>query len=267
MLALALTASGCGSTAHELVCEIDGDCVRGGDVGKCFDPGHCAFEDSECVSGFRWDTSAADSLADMCVASETSVDGGPDTNACGGTITLPGNPGDACGACDSGTYACNGPDAVVCNGEATLVQLITPQGSAAASTVFGDNDYPANLAVDGDLSTSWFSTGPKSGGAPTLYTWTHNTGEDCITEIRLRGNGGNSNAGFRTDFGFETVTIKIESQGATVYSQVESMSGTPDPDINHKTNGVMGDKIVLEFLGHESSDCGGYAELIIEAVR
>jgi formylglycine-generating enzyme required for sulfatase activity len=40
-------------------------------------------------------------------------------NACGGSGTLSGMPGDACGACDDGVWVCDGTDATTCEGAGT----------------------------------------------------------------------------------------------------------------------------------------------------
>ena len=48
---------------------------------------------------------------------------------------------------------------------------VTSEGSVQASSIFGGNQFPAELAVDGSRGTSWFSAGPGSQGS-TTFLWT-----------------------------------------------------------------------------------------------
>ena len=126
-----------------------------------------------------------------------------------------------------------------------------------ASTVFPE--YPPILSVDGDLSTSWFSTGPE--GGPSAYSWVL-SGDRCIYGIEIHGNALHSNPSFREDFGFGAVTVKVlDVAGSVVFSEAADLAGTPDPDVVLDTGGVVGSRVVLELTGHESVDCGGFSEL------
>ena len=148
-------------------------------------------------------------------------------------------------------------------GCANATQNITADGVVGASTVF--SGYPPILSVDGDLSTSWFSTGPEGmgGGDPSVYTWTL-TEERCISRISLSGNGLHSNPAFREDFGFDSVTIRVfNDANDVVFEGSEELPGTPDPDVTMMPMGVMGSRVLLEFLGHESEECGGFSELTV----
>ncbi len=61
-------------------CHDDANCVTHGSQGRCEPAGagasYCAFPDSICPTGLRWDPSAPSSLAKDCVG--TPVDGGAD---------------------------------------------------------------------------------------------------------------------------------------------------------------------------------------------
>lgn len=147
---------------------------------------------------------------------------------------------------------------------------ISREGTVQAST--SDPNFPASLAIDGDLSTSWFSTGPEPGGVPTRFQWTH-ARDDLITTIVLHGNGQNKNDGkngrpdFRHNFGFGSVTVQvIDSANKVVFSHAVPLPGTPDPDVTLHPN-VVGRTVLLLFSGHESKDCGGFSELQVQANR
>ncbi len=255
--------SGCGS---DLVFDCtpgdDNRCRRNGELGTCLAPGHCAFSDSTCTpTSLRWDDSADGSLAGQCVEERATG-----TNLCGGTTTLSGVPGAACGACDSGMFACDGQDALRCNGEASLEQTITGEGQASASSVFSGT-YPSSLGVDGDLSTSWFSSGPGGETDNTsVYSWI-NDQDRCIRSIAVTGNEFHATTNFRTNFGFGQLTVEVRDASDTVvFSKVESLPGTPDPAVTIDTGGVVGRSVRLLLQGHESNDCGGFAELAVNAL-
>ena len=56
LLVLALVlVTGCGR--KELLCRMNNDCVGSGPTGICLLM-HCAFEDPQCVSKYRWDDTA-----------------------------------------------------------------------------------------------------------------------------------------------------------------------------------------------------------------
>ncbi|MFW5921088.1 MAG: hypothetical protein ACOCUS_04555 [Polyangiales bacterium] len=168
-----------------------------------------------------------------------------------------------------GTWACDGPDALVCEGEPTLKVPVTHEGSVSASTeyssTFGDT-FEAELSVDGDQTTSWFSSGPEPGGVPTEYIW-RAPDDECIASVTLVGNANHDNSDFREDFGFGQVTIQVrETDGTVVFSEVHNLPGTPDPDVVEMPD-ARGREVALLFLGHEADDCGGFSELTVEAWR
>lgn len=136
----------------------------------------------------------------------------------------------------------------------------TSEGASEASSTF--QGFPANLAVDGDVTTSWFSSGPGSQGAPSLYTWSAPQ-DERIEEITIIGNAANSTPEFRTGFGFESAIVTVlDANGQAVYEEDVSLAGTPDPDVSVRP-GVVGRSVRLVLSGHEDPECGGFAELVV----
>ena len=142
---------------------------------------------------------------------------------------------------------------------------IASEGTVEASSSY-DATYPASLAVDGDLSSSWFSAGSIKGDNNPTYTWTGQQ-DDLIASIDLISNREHRVADFRTGYGFASVTVQVlDAQGNVVFEEGASLDGTPDPDV-HFTPNKVGRSIRLIFAGGEAPDCGGFGELRIGAVR
>lgn len=140
----------------------------------------------------------------------------------------------------------------------------TSEGAPEASSTY--EGYPADLAVDGDVTTSWFSTGPGSQGAPTFYTWSAPQ-DELIEEVTIIGNAANATPDFRTGFGFESAIVTVlDANGQAVYEEDVSLAGTPDPDVTVRP-GVVGRSVRLVLSGHEAPDCGGFAELVVLVAR
>jgi hypothetical protein len=124
--------------------------------------------------------------------------------------------------------------------------------------------YPEYLAVDGDVGTSWFSTGPER--IPTQYRWTGYQ-DDVIASISILSNAKNAEPKFQTNFGFGMVMVQVlDANEKVVYETTADLSGTPDPDVYLEPN-VTGRSVVLWFSGHEDPTCGGFSELQIMAMR
>jgi hypothetical protein len=141
---------------------------------------------------------------------------------------------------------------------------IAGEGSVEASSIF--EGFPVSLSVDGDRSTSWFSTGPGAGGSPSLYRWT-GTRDDLITTVSVLSNAQHSEPSFRTGFGFGSLTVQVlDANDNVVFEETVALDGTPDPDVVVQP-GVVGRTVVLSLSGHEDPGCGGFSELQIEAVR
>jgi alpha-tubulin suppressor-like RCC1 family protein len=91
---------GCGQHAA-YVCASDSQCVLAGVQGACEPDGHCAFPDSACAEGLRYEPNAGDGFGGQCVG---EVDGG--IGACGTMGNACCATGPACGNntfCDGGT--------------------------------------------------------------------------------------------------------------------------------------------------------------------
>jgi serine/threonine protein kinase/Mg-chelatase subunit ChlD len=142
---------------------------------------------------------------------------------------------------------------------------IAAEGTVEASSIY-DANYPASLAVDGDLSTSWFSAGTIKGDTNPTYVWTGQQ-DDFIASIELISNREHQVVDFRTGFGFESVTVQVlDAQGNVVFEESASLEGTPDPDVTFTPNEV-GRSIRFIFSGGEAPDCGGFGELKVNVVR
>lgn len=66
---------------------------------------------------------------------DTSGDAPCETNACGGCEELAAQPGEACGTCDSGSWACDGADALTCEDDLGDEALNTCGGCGAIEEV------------------------------------------------------------------------------------------------------------------------------------
>ncbi len=142
---------------------------------------------------------------------------------------------------------------------------ITSEGSVDASSVYS-NDYPTNLAVDGDDTTSWFSAGSQVDGNYSFFRWT-GAQDDLITSVVVLSNKNHQDPNVRTGYGFASVTVQVlDSANIAVFEQNVTLDGTPDPDVFVQPN-VVGRTVILFFYGHEAPDCGGFSELQIVAAR
>jgi len=150
-----------------------------------------------------------------------------------------------------------------CPGPGTTPMLIT--GDGAVSTTSNFAGFSAADAVDGDRTTSWFSIGTPD-VMPT-YTWTSPV-DECISGIDFFNNVMHSNASFRTDFGFGTVTVNVRDVlGDVVWTDTRSLAGRPDPDVAFSPGSVVGRSIELVFAMHDDPACGGFSELDVRAYR
>jgi hypothetical protein len=136
---------------------------------------------------------------------------------------------------------------------------LTEVGIPEVSSTFGGNEFPASLALDGDLSTSWFSAGP-SGGTTTFSLSLPSARR--IQRISIVGNAGNATAAFRRNFGFGAVVVEVRNAGTATFSQQVVLNGTPDPDVIVPLD-AAGDEVRLTFTGSEDPGCGGFAELSV----
>jgi len=139
--------------------------------------------------------------------------------------------------------------------EARTEVNLTRQGSVSANSSFAG--FPASFAVDGDVGSSWFSTGPGVG--PAVFTW--NGPRTEITQVSFIGNNSNANPAFQSGFGFGSVTIEILDNGSPVFSSNGGGDGW------QWLPNVVGNEVRLTFSGHQSPDCGGFSELVIKGLQ
>lgn len=172
------------------------------------------------------------------------------------------NDGGTDGGTDDGTDDTNddGGSSVQC--EPNGVSLI-PSGWADASSVFEGwfSSYPADLAIDGDVSTSWFSAGSEVDGATSTYEFIM-TDDHCIDELEIIGNGSHENSDFHTGFGFDSLVVEVLDTGnRVVFTGEYPLLGSPDDTQVIDVGGVLGHRVRLSYSEHESPDCGGFSEL------
>jgi serine/threonine protein kinase len=137
---------------------------------------------------------------------------------------------------------------------------ITAQGAVNASSEFPTGEFPASLSVDGSDATSWFSAGSDV-EATSVFAWgTPDQSNVYIDTIEILGNANHPD--FPTGFGFGELTIQVTSEDGVVWEKTVPLPGTPDPNVTVRPRAV-GDTILLAFSGHEASNCGGFAELIV----
>lgn len=140
---------------------------------------------------------------------------------------------------------------------------VASEGTVDASSI--DPSFPVPLAIDGDLTTSWFSLGPDGDGIST-FVWT-GIQEDVVSSIELISNREHQVVDFRTGYGFGEVVVQLyNAADELVYEETVNLDGTPDPDVIVRPNAV-GQWIWLIFRGSEDLTCGGFAELRVNVVR
>lgn len=152
-----------------------------------------------------------------------------------------------------------------CRGQAIN---LASQGYVKASSVYSTfllgELYPAELAIDDDPTTSWFSKGPDVDVDGSTFEWyvQHN---HCIDTITIVGNADNAEPSFQTGYGFHDVLVQVmNTSNKVVFEQEIGLDGTPDPTLEIDLQGKLAHRIVLTFTGHESLECGGFAELRID---
>lgn len=239
-------------------CSQDSVCVINNVQGMCdLATSTCVYPGPECPSLWRdGHGNCVDPIASQSTGDTTNVSVSESTPP---TSSDESESGDPSTSVDPSTEDSMGPGtssttATACTGEG---MDITDLGLVGASSVF--KGYPPILSVDGDFSTSWFSEGPDPD--PTTYSWTLNE-ERCIDRITITGNGQHSNPAYRTDFGFGAVVVRVvDFASDVVFMEMHELDGTPDPQVQVETGGVIGSRVYLDFTGHESVDCGGFSEL------
>lgn len=230
-------------------CQEDGECVLDGTPGQCLATEQvCIYPDPDCDTD--WSTANGE-----CMAPAGAEGGSSNGETPGGSD--PGPTSGASGESDTEETT----DAVPRNCQTGPYEDISELGVVWASSVFSDN-YHAFLSADRDYSTSWFSLGPEEGGLPSLYRW-EVLEPHCVAQITIHGNGLHANPGFREDYGFESVIVRVYDEAdEVVFQEMLGMLGTPDPTLMVEPL-VTGVKVELELFEHESNNCGGFSELEI----
>jgi hypothetical protein len=138
---------------------------------------------------------------------------------------------------------------------------ITNLGTVSASST--TPGFPASNAVDGDPSTSWFSTGSADGPTST-FTWTLPS-DRHITTIAVTGNEQNSNSSFQSGFGYAQTEVQvIDSGGNVTFDQTTNGPSDSTHDFVVNAN-ATGSTVKLILMNRESSACGGFSELVVDA--
>lgn len=267
--AMAAVLGGC-LQAPAYQCQTDEVCVLNDVLGRCdLSTQSCVYMTPACPSG--WRDGSGDCVDGSGVASASASASGSSSTTMPEPDTTTGDETDSSSSTTSmvsvsSTGSTGRPDpsesssstgsGLPCDG---ITENITALGVVGASTVF--TGYPPGLSVDGELATSWFSTGPEPGNdVPSIYTWT--LGEPhCVSRLFISGNGLNQNPDFREGYGFGRVVFRIFDGAAEVFQAERDLPGSPDPDISVDVPGIDATRITLEFYEHESNDCGGFSEL------
>jgi hypothetical protein len=140
--------------------------------------------------------------------------------------------------------------------------VITQEGTVQASSVFGGNQFPATLAIDGNRQTSWFSDG-EVGGESETFQWMARQ-DNLIGSVTFQSNREHPQF---PGFGFGSLRVDVlDAQGAAVFTSSLALPGATDPDITVFPN-VIGRTVLLTFTGHDDPSCGGFSELIVVARR
>ncbi len=138
----------------------------------------------------------------------------------------------------------------------------TAEGVAVVSSIYGP-EYPADLAFDGDPSTSWFADVSVTSGRAT-FRWT-GARDDLITRVRIVGNA--ENPEFPSGSGFASVTVRVlGASGSVEFEETVDLPGSPDPTVEVWPD-VEGRSVELVLEGAEGGDLGGFSELEIGVTR
>jgi hypothetical protein len=275
-----LWTAGC-EVNSELPCSSESECVRAGqENGKCIREGgqsFCAFPDTNCEGGgYVWDQSAAIGKAGTCVSVQT-LSNQTDTifpprtaGAACPKNPLQVEPGYPCGFCKTGRYECINNEMQCIE---TLFETPVPRDQVSVQTngCFNLETCNADNAIDGLVSTSWFSRGSLLDNRPP-FTWTIEE-PACLTQITITGNAKNEDQKYREGYGFARIFVRVlDENGGEVFKQPMEYPRGPQPvDLillaPDKTHGVFGKTVELLFVQHEDDTCGGFSELVVQAAK
>ncbi|MCU1398576.1 MAG: hypothetical protein JWN62_1685 [Acidimicrobiales bacterium] len=150
---------------------------------------------------------------------------------------------------------------------------IAAQGNEIASTEYPGGQFPVALAFDGDPATSWFSAGDSdtvcSSDQATpcsslLWGLPPDAADRLISGVRIVGNQQNADRSVRSGYGFGSVIIRIgDANYAPIFEQRFTLDGD-EVGVLSLPN-IVGHYVEIIFLGHDSPDCGGVAEVEVLA--
>ncbi len=262
-------------------CQSNDVCFYKGFMGQCdLNAGTCVYMSADCqgiMSIEGWvnakgqcvpapansvSTSSSTSTTTAGPSSDASTTGKPNstTDPSSGTESASGfddgssDSGETLGS-SSGDGDSSSGSTNPCTGADTNV---TSQGEVTASTTF--NGFPETYSVDGDPTTSWFSTGPEGGGGPSVYAWATDA-ELCISRLEVDDNHLHDNVSYRTGYGFDSAIVRVLYGPTVIFEETVQLPGTPDGPFVVDTGGLVGTRVLLELNGHENEECGGFAEL------
>jgi len=87
-----------------------------------------------------------------------------------------------------------------------------------------------------------------------------------MVTITIIGNEHDTDPSTRKNFGYQETEVQVlNSSGAVVFDKTYPGPGNSTPDI-HSTPNVVGQTVRLILKNRESPDCGGFSELIVDAV-
>ena len=135
---------------------------------------------------------------------------------------------------------------------------LSPSATATASSTTAG--YPASNVVDGDTTTSWFSTGPDSNTGTSSLTLVL-AAPSTVSRIEFVGNENQARPDFRTGFGYGRWTIDLmDGSGAVLYT-VNSVA--PADRSQSADFASISGVVRVRFTGYDSQspNCGGFAEL------
>jgi hypothetical protein len=157
----------------------------------------------------------------------------------------------------------------------TTTTNLVQTGTITASSEHASGLAPIGLAFDGKRETSWVSSGDADlacvGLSCRQETWsgivwlTPGRGPMTIAEIRILNSSLNPDPELQPGFGSVIITITSGDSFAEVFRQELDLNGEgPDPDVAVQPN-VVGDRIAISFVGHDTATSGGISELEIVA--
>ncbi|MCB9532483.1 MAG: SUMF1/EgtB/PvdO family nonheme iron enzyme, partial [Myxococcales bacterium] len=193
---------GCGNGGR-WVCDGTGVICEGGDTNAC---GGCG------PLGEQPGKACTDGAVRICVSRDATacVTFSAGSNACGGVVALGNLPGGECGACESGTFACTGPDEVGCSGDRAAAAfnacggctpLVGADGEACGTCGLGTLTCSGEdaLRCDGDPGASALNAcggcaalaNAPGTGCGTCATWRCvGGGVQCLSDPAAAGCGG-----------------------------------------------------------------------------